>query len=279
MSEVGNVAALVDGQTHHAFMWNEKNMVYAVNKSGGARTSGEVVIRDTGNADGFTRTTTVGDIKVLGVIPQIDDVNGLAGTQTIPDNGSGFVQTLGNIDAVQVTAATAIGQYLIASATAGKADPTSVYRSGVFAIATSASAGAGTVSALLIPVEIKPQLILLSAPLMSASWAASAKSTTARALLDLSAVFGAPPGIAAVLLRTVLNDSGSAGATDGAYLLFSPVDATGGIAVACNGVTNDAKVYHEIIVPCNADGDVYITIAATGAGTLDCDVRIWGYWL
>ncbi len=151
MSNQGNVAELIDGETHHAYMWNEKNMHYYTNNSGGSVTSGDVVVLDTSGAERFKTSTTPGDVAVLGVIPQKDDVNGTAADQTIANGAAGAVQFAGDVAKINVDAATAIGNYLIASGTAKKAHPVAAWQVGVFAVATSASAGAGTVSAKLFP--------------------------------------------------------------------------------------------------------------------------------
>ena len=99
MGTQGNVPALVDGEPRHAWQENEKNMVYFVNKSGGALATGAVVTRDITNAEAFKTTITVANTKVLGVIPQIDNTSGNAQTQTIANNASGYVQTAGKIAA------------------------------------------------------------------------------------------------------------------------------------------------------------------------------------
>ncbi len=157
MTTQGNVAELIDGETHHAHMWNEKNMHYWTNKSGSSVTSGDVVIQDTTNAEAFKTTSSQGDVKVAGVIPQKDDVNGTAADQTIADNTAGMVQFVGDISKVNVDGATAIGDCLVASATAKKAHSVgAAWQPGVFARATSSSAGPGTVSAWLFPVHSQP---------------------------------------------------------------------------------------------------------------------------
>ena len=34
-----------------------------------------------------------------------------------------------------------------------------------------------------------------------------------------------------------------------------------------------------MVVPCDANGDVYYLIAASGANTAAISLQIWGYWL
>lgn len=114
--------------------------------------------------------------------------------------------------------------------------------------------------------------------LTSEDWNGDAKTTAAKALLDLSAVFGAPAGIKAVLFRAAIRDSGSA--SGAAYLVLGPTDvANQGMDFSCSGLANDSYARGPVPASCNVDGDVYIQIVATGAGTLDVWLEIHGYWL
>jgi len=123
-----------------------------------------------------------------------------------------------------------------------------------------------------------PTWVYLAAPLTSTSFDGDSFSTTAKTGLDLSAAFGAPAGIKAVLFHIELRDSGSAAATTTCWALFSPDNTAGtGVIVRIAGVTNDAIQSAEIIVPCNINGDVYYQIDASGATTLDIWLKIWGY--
>jgi hypothetical protein len=56
------------------------------------------------------------------------------------------------------------------------------------------------------------QPVFLSSPLTSTSWDGDSFSTTAKTLIDLSAVFSAPAGIKAISVFVRLNDSASASA-------------------------------------------------------------------
>lgn len=119
----------------------------------------------------------------------------------------------------------------------------------------------------------------LTTPLTSTSWDGDAYSTTAKTLIDLSAVFGAPAGIKAIQARMIARDSGSSGASP--YFGLSPNNTAASIAlnVRLDAMGND--VWHEAdgICPCDANGDVYYQISATGASTLDAHIQIWGYWV
>jgi len=126
-------------------------------------------------------------------------------------------------------------------------------------------------------VKEKQVFVPLTTPLKSTTWDGDAFSTAAKTLIDLSAVFGAPAGIKAVLLFVGVKDSGSAG-TD-TYFIVGPtkVDYAG---MACQpGEINDRTNRFSIVVPCDANGDIYYQIMASGPGTFDITMQIWGYWL
>ena len=119
----------------------------------------------------------------------------------------------------------------------------------------------------------------LTTPLISTSWDGDSFSTTAKTKIDLSSVFGAPAGIKAVLVRLVARDSGSSAGF--CQLGLSPNSTADSVAIQCylQGVANDVYVSANGIVPCDANGDVYYQIVASGSGTLDAIIEIWGYWL
>ena len=97
--------------------------------------------------------------------------------------------------------------------------------------------------------------------------------------IDLSVVFGVPAGVKAVLVRLAARDSASY-ANAGLYISLSPTDAAGGAAILRPaGIVNDVYTDGMFIVPCDANGDVYYQIAASGTGTMEVFLKIWGYWL
>jgi len=120
--------------------------------------------------------------------------------------------------------------------------------------------------------------VWLTTPLTSAAWDGDAYSTTAKTLIDLSAVFSAPANIKAALFRVGIRDSGSAGSL--CYIILAP-DATAsqGPAFSIESVPNDIWRYTMMLVPCDANGDVYYEVTASGASALDVVLQIWGYWL
>ncbi len=120
----------------------------------------------------------------------------------------------------------------------------------------------------------------LQTALTSTSWDGDAYSTTAKTLIDLSAVFGAPVGIKAVDVGVSIRDSASASATTTCFLVLSPNNvATQGRYIYAAGLGNDAWTHGGFIVPCDANGNVYYQIDASGANTLDAFLQIWGYFI
>ena len=119
----------------------------------------------------------------------------------------------------------------------------------------------------------------LTTPLTSTSWDGDARSTTAKTKIDLSAVFGVPAGVKAVLVRLTARDSGSSAGY--CQLGLSPNSTAGSVAVQAylQGVANDVYVTANGIVPCDSGGDIYYQITASGTGTLDAVIEIWGWWL
>lgn len=116
------------------------------------------------------------------------------------------------------------------------------------------------------------------APLTSTSWDGDSFSTTGKTLIDLSAVFGVPAGVKAVLVK--LSGRDSASATTNCLVVLSPNSTSyKGPNIALQGVPNDVIRNYELIVPCNADGDVYYQVLASGVSTMDIWLEIWGYMI
>ena len=119
----------------------------------------------------------------------------------------------------------------------------------------------------------------LITPLTSTSWDGDARSTTAKTKIDLSVVFGVPSRAKGILVRLAARDSGSS--TGNCQFSLSPnaIDKSVAIQAYLHGVPNDVYVSVNGVVPCDANGDVYYQIVASGTGTLDAIIEIWGYWL
>ena len=118
----------------------------------------------------------------------------------------------------------------------------------------------------------------MTTPLTSTSWDGDAYSTNLTATkIDLSDVFDVPAGVKAIAVRLTARDSATFG-TDGLYLNIGP-DSTYNYAVCCVAFGGDVRNSVNGICPCNDDGDIYYRINASGTGTLDAWIEIWGYWL
>jgi len=118
----------------------------------------------------------------------------------------------------------------------------------------------------------------LTTPLTSTAWDGDSFSTTAKTKIDLSAVFGVPAGVKSISVVTAVRDSASA--ANDCWLCLSPVNtAAHGPKVGCSGLANDKWAYSSFTVPCDANGDIFYQVAASGVGTLDVYLQIQGYWL
>ena len=119
----------------------------------------------------------------------------------------------------------------------------------------------------------------LTTPLTSTNWDGDAKSDAGPTKLDMSAVFTGYPNMAvkAVLLRVAARDSASIG-TPGLYFCVGP-SATYYYALQANPPGADVLSSNTGICPCDANGDIYYKIKASGSGTCDCWLEVWGYWV
>lgn len=115
------------------------------------------------------------------------------------------------------------------------------------------------------------------APLTSTSWDGDAHSTEAATLLDLSAVFGVPAGVKAVLVRLECRDSVAIG-TPGNYAAVGP-NTTYFWNIVCHAPGGDVKNSITAPVSCDANGDIAYRLIASGASTLDVWLEIWGYYI
>ena len=127
-------------------------------------------------------------------------------------------------------------------------------------------------------VKESGKFIALTTPLTSTSWDGDSFSTTEKTKIDLSAVFGVPAGVKAVLVKVALRDSGSAAASC-VFQLSGVSSGTNYSLTAQASPIADRFAYYSGIVPCDANGDVYYNINASGSATMDVYLEIWGYWL
>lgn len=123
--------------------------------------------------------------------------------------------------------------------------------------------------------------IKFSAPLTSTSYDGDSFSTTAATLIDLSATFTnaagetVPDGVKAIIARIEVNDSAAWG-TDGLYAALGPGSTTF-YQLTARAFGGDVKNNVMAPVLCDENGDVYFRCIASGAGTLDVSISIWGY--
>ena len=109
----------------------------------------------------------------------------------------------------------------------------------------------------------------LTASLTSTSWDGDSKTAANNGTIDLSAVFGVPAGVKAVLVRLSAQSS-----SVGNVAQLGPSSGQNNAVFARTQVTN---VYSDSfgLVPCDANGDVYFTCV----GTCNVNIQIWGYAL
>ena len=114
------------------------------------------------------------------------------------------------------------------------------------------------------------KFIALTTPLTSTNWDGDTKTTANRAIVDLSAVFGVPAGIKAVMMSI---QTQADAAND--YIRFGPNSTYNYVLTCRTQVAN--QIAHAIgIVPCDANGDIY----CYPSGDIEnVQVWIWGYWL
>jgi len=128
--------------------------------------------------------------------------------------------------------------------------------------------------------EISGGWVYLTTPLTSTSWNGDSLSSVAsKTQIDLSSAFSAPAGVKAVMLRVWMRDSGSA--ANNVYFGIGPNDTSGSFSAALRlwGTTNDLYVEEIFTSPCDANGDIWYQCAASGAGTLDVNIQIWGNYV
>ena len=116
---------------------------------------------------------------------------------------------------------------------------------------------------------IKP--VFLTTPKTSTSWDGDTKTTSDRAIVDLSTVFGVPAGIKAVLMSIQTQ----ADAVD-EYIRFGP-NSTYNYALTCRTPVAGQIAHATGVVPCDSSGDIYCFTSLTDVENVY--VWIWGYWL
>ncbi len=117
--------------------------------------------------------------------------------------------------------------------------------------------------------RVAPSFTPLATALTSTSWDGDAKGTGDNGIIDLSAVFGVPAGVAAVLVRMSQYDT-----VVGSWAALGPSSGNPFVLIARTIVANQFADAHGII-PCDSNGDIYATFSTTVGVTL----VIYGYWL
>jgi len=127
-------------------------------------------------------------------------------------------------------------------------------------------------AARLEETEQGPGPVFLTTQLTSASWDGDAKTSANNGIIDLSAVFGAPAGVKAVLVSMNVYS-----ATGQLSVSIKP-DSDASSAPPLNAHTVAAGYSSRSAwVPCDANGDVYFLHGSATAATVW--IEIWGYAL
>ncbi|HRU95334.1 MAG TPA: hypothetical protein P5195_08915 [Anaerolineae bacterium] len=129
--------------------------------------------------------------------------------------------------------------------------------------------------------SVMPRWVILpqASRLTSTAWNGNARSTTSATLIDMSAVFGTPANIDAVLLRVSVRDSGSSGAPTYGITLDNTTIGNSSTTIRCGGMPDDSITDDTTIIPTDANGDIYYKIVASGVNTLDAWIFVLGYHL
>lgn len=138
-AEFTGVLSPVNGGTGYGLAGSPLGTTVWENDTGGEIQAGSPVVW---SGDRLADTTSTDDDEdVIGVF-----------LDTVEDGEQGRVRHTGYVDAVRVTGAVAVGEYLKCSTTSGRADATSTRSAGAFAVALTANAsGDGEVAAHIFP--------------------------------------------------------------------------------------------------------------------------------
>jgi hypothetical protein len=113
--------------------------------------------------------------------------------------------------------------------------------------------------------------VFLATPLTSVNWDGDTKTEANRATIDLSAEFGVPAGVKAVMV-----DVQAVCAQAANYIRFGPTSSFSWALTAKAGVAGGTATVSNT-VPCDANGDIYCYVSA--GGTITTQMWIHGYWL
>ena len=123
----------------------------------------------------------------------------------------------------------------------------------------------------LVTLPKAPGLVPLTTPLTSTSYDGNDTVAVGTVTIDTSAVFGAPVGIKAALVKV---RCGWAAASGSSNLQLRPVGSGSAIAFLYAQTTFFQSM--TVVVPCDANGDFDVVVA--NADALNVTIEIWGYW-
>ena len=117
----------------------------------------------------------------------------------------------------------------------------------------------------------------LGTPLTSTAWDGDARSTTTATKIDMSSVFSGYPtdAVKAVMVRLACRDSATLGTT-GLNINVGP-SATYYYNVSTIAIGGDVVSSQTAWCSCDANGDIYFRVVASGSSTLDAWLEVWGY--
>ena len=117
----------------------------------------------------------------------------------------------------------------------------------------------------------------LGTPLTSTAWDGDARSTTTATKIDMSSVFSGYPtdAVKAVMVRLACRDSATLGTT-GLNINVGP-SATYYYNVSTIAIGGDVISSQTAWCACDAAGDIYFRVVASGTKTLDAWLEVWAY--
>ena len=90
----------------------------------------------------------------------------------------------------------------------------------------------------------------------------SSRSSADDGLIDMSTAFGIPSKVQAIIVRVDIND-GDGSPPVALVSMGSTATPTDQLMYADPSYNGEWMIYNSVIVPCNADGDIYITFSET----------------
>lgn len=126
----------------------------------------------------------------------------------------------------------------------------------------------------LVRPEMGRRVVWLETPLTSTSWDGDDTVAVGTTSVDTSAVFGAPAGIKAALIK-VKARWGSA--NNGYTLGVRPQGGATNVVTVRAVVANFDDDAGGVVVPCDENGDLDLVV--TNSNATNVKLEIWGYWL